>query len=110
MVREGGDHKSLETRPAGRQAQRPVVGDCGGGRQPVCGIAWSSKNPRVGRDKSVRLADLLPPIEVVSGCAYRCEPKKPAGLCARCAPEGGRAVRKLPAESRPVAVVASWTK
>ena len=59
-----------------------------------------------GKSTAVRaLADLLPPIEVVSGCAYRCEPKKPAGLCARCAPEGGQAPRKLPAESRPVAVV-----
>ena len=59
-----------------------------------------------GKSTAVRaLADLLPPIEVVSGCAYRCEPKKTAGLCARCAPEGGQTVRKLPAESRPVAVV-----
>ena len=57
-----------------------------------------------GKSTAVRaLADLLPPIEVVSGCAYRCDPKRPAGLCARC--DGGAKNRKPPTESRPVAVV-----
>ena len=57
-----------------------------------------------GKSTAVRaLADLLPPIEVVSGCAYRCDPKRPAGLCERCK-HGGKG-RKPPTESRPVAVV-----
>ena len=61
-----------------------------------------------GKSTAVRaLADLLPPIDVVSGCAYRCDPKRPAGLCERCqSPEGtGKKAPKLPVESRPVAVV-----
>lgn len=65
-----------------------------------------------GKSTAVRaLADLLPPIDVVSGCAYRCDPQRPAALCERCnPPEGGltgkgRKAPKLPIESRPVAVV-----
>jgi magnesium chelatase subunit I len=57
-----------------------------------------------GKSTAVRaLADLLPPIDVVSGCAYRCDPKRPAGICERC--QGNAKGRKLPIESRPVAVV-----
>jgi len=57
-----------------------------------------------GKSTAVRaLADLLPPVDVVSACAYRCDPQRPAGLCARC--EGPARARKLPRESRPVAVV-----
>ena len=62
-----------------------------------------------GKSTAVRaLADLLPPLDVVSGCAYRCDPKRPAGLCDRCQPPTDAATRtrtKLPVESRPVAVV-----
>ena len=65
-----------------------------------------------GKSTAVRaLADLLPPIDVVSGCAYRCDPQRPAALCERCnPPEGsltgkGRKAPKLPIERRPVAVV-----
>jgi magnesium chelatase subunit I len=61
-----------------------------------------------GKSTAVRaLADLLPPIDVVSGCAYQCDPKQPAGLCGRCtAPSAGaKTPRKPPVESRPVAVV-----
>lgn len=44
-----------------------------------------------GKTTTVRaLADLLPPIETVQGCAYRCTVTEPAGLCAACAPEEGR--------------------
>ncbi len=57
-----------------------------------------------GKSTAVRaLADLLPPIEVVSGCAYRCDPKHPAGLCGPC--QGSTKVRKPKIEIRPVAVV-----
>jgi len=62
-----------------------------------------------GKSTAVRaLADLLPPLDVVSGCAYRCDPQRTAGLCGRCQPESEARPRqrsKLPVESRPVAVV-----
>ncbi len=65
-----------------------------------------------GKSTAVRaLADLLPPIDVVSGCAFRCDPQRPAALCERCnPPEGGQTGKgkkapRLPIESRPVAVV-----
>ena len=55
-----------------------------------------------GKSTAVRaLADLLPPIEVVAGCPYRCDPKRCAGLCERCGP----GARKPPAQTQPVAVV-----
>lgn len=31
---------------------------------PLCGIAWASKNPRIGAAKTVRLADLLPVLQL----------------------------------------------
>ncbi len=38
-----------------------------------------------GKSTAVRaLAALLPPMKVVAGCRYGCEPEKPAGLCERC--------------------------
>ena len=61
-----------------------------------------------GKSTAVRaLADLLPPIEVVNGCAYRCDPKRPAGLCERCQNHKSDAKKngKLPVASRAVAVV-----
>jgi magnesium chelatase subunit I len=46
-----------------------------------------------GKTTTVRaIADLLPPIEAVAGCAYRCPPGDTAGLCAHCAP--GAAARR----------------
>ena len=39
-----------------------------------------------GKSTAVRaLAALLPPMKVVQGCAYGCDPAAPAGLCAACA-------------------------
>ena len=60
-----------------------------------------------GKSTAVRaLADLLPPIDVVPGCPYRCDPKRPAGLCERCQPGAdGKPARALRGESRPVEVV-----
>ncbi|MBL8344719.1 MAG: magnesium chelatase ATPase subunit I [Rubrivivax sp.] len=38
-----------------------------------------------GKSTAVRaLAALLPPMKVVAGCRYGCEPDRPAGLCERC--------------------------
>jgi magnesium chelatase subunit I len=62
-----------------------------------------------GKSTAVRaLADLLPPIQVVKGCPYRCDPTQPANACPICqAPEGERAAKpvKRAVETQPVRVV-----
>ncbi len=46
-----------------------------------------------GKSTAVRaLAALLPPMKTVDGCAYNCDPARPAGLCERCR-GAGRAPR-----------------
>ena len=62
-----------------------------------------------GKSTAVRaLADLLPPIQVVKGCPYQCDPTKPAQACAVCQPDkdatNAKAL-KLPTESKAVSVV-----
>ncbi len=47
------------------------------------------------------LARLLPPINVVDGCAYSCQPDQPAGLCATCQGRSG----DLPIRSRSTRLV-----
>jgi magnesium chelatase subunit I len=57
-----------------------------------------------GKSTAVRaLADLLPPIQVVKGCPYRCDPAQPAQACSVCQSQSGKA--KLGVERQPVAVV-----
>ncbi len=57
-----------------------------------------------GKSTAVRaLADLLPPIRVVKGCPYRCDPQHPAEGCPHCSAAGRP--QRLPAETRPVSVV-----
>jgi magnesium chelatase subunit I len=60
-----------------------------------------------GKSTAVRaLADLLPPISVVKGCPYRCDPAKPAGACPFCqAALAQNPKHKVVAERLPVAVV-----
>jgi magnesium chelatase subunit I len=62
-----------------------------------------------GKSTAVRaLADLLPPIQVVKGCPYKCDPAKPAQACPVCQAEkkpNKSATTKLLTESRPVSVV-----
>lgn len=60
-----------------------------------------------GKSTAVRaLADLLPPIQVVKGCPYRCDPAQPAGDCPFCqAALAHNPKNKVVAERRPVAVV-----
>jgi magnesium chelatase subunit D len=58
-----------------------------------------------GKSTAVRaLADLLPPLRVVRGCPYNCDPQEPRDLCDEC---GARAAagRKLASERRAVNVV-----
>ena len=62
-----------------------------------------------GKSTAVRaLADLLPPIQVVKGCPYKCDPTKPAQACPVCQSHkelnAGQTI-KLPTERRPVSVV-----
>jgi magnesium chelatase subunit I len=61
-----------------------------------------------GKSTAVRaLAALLPPMKVVAGCRYNCDPDAPAGFCpecrARAAAQPGE--RKLKSQSVPVPVV-----
>ena len=62
-----------------------------------------------GKSTAVRaLADLLPPIQVVKGCPYKCDPAAPAQACAICqdTPVAASAKpRKRATETRPVSVV-----
>lgn len=62
-----------------------------------------------GKSTAVRaLADLLPSIQVVKGCPYKCAPTKPALACHICQPEKGLHASKackLVTENRPVSVV-----
>ena len=56
-----------------------------------------------GKSTAVRgLADLLPPLKAVVGCAYGCDPNTPAGVCPQCQTPGGA---KPKVETRPVPVV-----
>ena len=62
-----------------------------------------------GKSTAVRaLADLLPPIQVVKGCPYKCDPTKPAEACPVCAPpaniQPAKATKRI-SETRPVRVV-----
>ena len=57
-----------------------------------------------GKSTAVRaLADLLPPIQVVKGCPYRCDPAKPAGACPVCQTRDPKS--KVATERQSVAVV-----
>lgn len=57
-----------------------------------------------GKSTAVRaLADLLPPIQVVKGCPYRCDPAQPAQACTVC--QSKKTTAKLGVERQSVAVV-----
>ncbi len=62
-----------------------------------------------GKSTAVRaLAALLPKSRMVVGCAYNCDPQKPAGLCAACEPrksKTGSAKGELKSALRPVPVI-----
>jgi magnesium chelatase subunit I len=50
-----------------------------------------------GKSTTVRaLAGLLPPMKVVQGCPYGCDPAAPAGLCASCAGATGLRTTTVP--------------
>jgi magnesium chelatase subunit I len=59
-----------------------------------------------GKSTAVRaLAALLPPMKVVSGCPYHCEPGAAAGLCDLCRGNGAGTRRAARPATVPVAVV-----
>jgi magnesium chelatase subunit I len=50
-----------------------------------------------GKSTAVRaLAALLPPMKVVQGCPYGCDPVVPAGLCAACSGAGSARTATVP--------------
>ncbi len=54
--------------------------------EPAIGGVLIFGDRGTGKSTAIRaLAALLPPMQVVAGCAYNCLPGAPAGLCGRCA-------------------------
>ena len=59
-----------------------------------------------GKSTAVRaLAALLPPIKVVTGCAYGCDPAGSGGLCEQCAAAAAASTKARPSTSVPVPVI-----
>jgi magnesium chelatase subunit I len=57
-----------------------------------------------GKSTAVRaLADLLPPIQVVKGCAYGCDPRSKSLSCPECSTR--KAGSKVATETKPVPVI-----
>jgi magnesium chelatase subunit I len=57
-----------------------------------------------GKSTAVRaLADLLPPIQVVKGCRYGCDPASTGAMCPDCA--SLKTCKKIATESKPVPVI-----
>src|SRR6266511_2490728 len=53
--------------------------------EPLIGGILIRGEPGTGKSTAVRsLRSLLPPIDVVSDCAFNCDPADPALLCASC--------------------------
>src|SRR6185369_6906562 len=61
---------------------------------PLIGGVLVMGHRGTGKSTAVRaLADLLPPIEVVAGCPYNCDPSNP---CSHCLSQGARAKESVP--------------
>jgi magnesium chelatase subunit I len=59
-----------------------------------------------GKSTAVRaLADLLPPIKVVTGCSYGCDPANPQAQCEACRAQFASKPKTVKTETRPVPVV-----
>jgi magnesium chelatase subunit I len=59
-----------------------------------------------GKSTAVRaLANLLPPISTVEGCAYNCDPARAAGLCAGCKGKLALGPKALKAKLAPAPVI-----
>ncbi|MEM3396641.1 MAG: zinc ribbon domain-containing protein [Thermoplasmata archaeon] len=59
-----------------------------------------------GKSISVRgLAELLPEIEVISGCLYSCDPKDKEKWCWECKEKYGKGDVEIPVSKRPIKVV-----
>jgi magnesium chelatase subunit I len=59
-----------------------------------------------GKSTAVRaLASLLPPLKAVEGCAYNCDPARPAGLCPHCSAARENGLKAPRARSIPAPVV-----
>lgn len=64
---------------------------------PLIGGVLIMGHRGTGKSTAVRaLADLLPQIEVVAGCAYNCDPNDPDNLCDQCSESKASASRRAP--------------
>jgi magnesium chelatase subunit D len=71
---------------------------------PLIGGVLIMGHRGTGKSTAVRaLADLLPEISVVSGCAYRCDPKDEQGFCEECKAKAATG-QSLQAQRAPVSV------
>src|SRR5260370_23010009 len=71
---------------------------------PLIGGVLIMGHRGTGKSTAVRaLADLLPEISVVSGCAYRWDPKDEQGLCEECKAKAATG-QSLQAQRAPVSV------
>ena len=66
--------------------------------EPSIGSVLALGDRGTGKSTAIRaLAALLPEIDVVRGCPYRCLPSVPAGLCTVCERKDNRVVEKMAA-------------
>jgi magnesium chelatase subunit I len=66
--------------------------------EPSIGGVLALGDRGTGKSTAIRgLAALLPEIEVVRGCSYRCEPETPAGLCGLCESKAKRVTERASA-------------
>jgi len=66
--------------------------------EPAIGGVLALGDRGTGKSTAIRaLAALLPEIDVVRGCPYRCLPSAPAGLCAVCERKDNRTTEKIAA-------------
>lgn len=72
---------------------------------PTIGGVLIRGEPGTGKSTSVRsLQSLLPPLDVVEGCDFNCDPAEPARWCDACA-ERQAEIGQLPVAQRPVPIV-----
>jgi len=74
---------------------------------PEIGGVLISGEKGSGKSVSVRgLAEVLPPIQVVSGCRFNCDPDMPGKFCFECKEKyAGKSPSEIPRETRPMRIV-----
>ncbi len=74
---------------------------------PEIGGVLISGEKGSGKSVSVRgLAEILPPIEVVAGCRFNCDPSLPGKFCFECKEKyAGKSPSEIPRETRPMRII-----